>query len=388
MKKPLMQKVSTRHLNEIVRERNQYSRDASEAWQDFINLKGRQDTEIAKVSKRNAYLVEEIESWKAQFLKIQTWAETINKETQDLKVKIENHKRENRRLASLADQNQEDMQRIATRLTGTEKQRDDALEALVLQQEIAEELERERKRNKKELASLQAANNNLLRQRDDATRAAFQMRATLDGQAHHIEHVVKSLHNAPEMQNMFEEQSGEGAADSVDGAASSRLPASRLSMSNVADRYLREKTDSITYIIRNISEQCAAAVEGLQVAQRAENHGDGADNHKYLSPDDSSVLGDMAEDETNRTDRTGRDSMQTTPDLISHNRTSTAMSYTTEATTVRDSESVPDLPHAARFEPKVVSMSDEHDLPAEDLPLSKGFPAVRTLEGERLRGLA
>jgi len=383
MKKPLMQKVSTRHLNEIVRERNQYSRDASEAWQDFINLKGRQDTEIAKVSKRNAYLVEEIESWKAQFLKIQTWAETINKETQDLKVKIENHKRENRRLASLADQNQEDMQRIATRLTGTEKQRDDALEALVLQQEIAEELERERKRNKKELASLQAANNNLLRQRDDATRAAFQMRATLDGQAHHIEHVVKSLHNAPEMQNMFEEQSGEGASEGAE-ASSSRLPASRLSMSNVADRYLREKTDSITYIIRNISEQCAAAVEGLQVAQRAENHGD-ADKHKYLSPDDSSVLSDMADDETNRTDR---NSMQTTPDLISHNRASTAMSYTTEATTVRDSESVPDLPHAARFEPKVVGMSDEHDLPAEDLPMSKGFPAVRTLEGDRLRGLA
>jgi len=155
-------------------------------------------------------------------------------------------------------------------------------------------------------------------------------------------------------------------------------------MSNVADRYLREKTDSITYIIRNISEQCAAAVEGLQVAQRAENHGD-ADKHKYLSPDDSSVLSDIADDETNRTDR---NSMQTTPDLISHNRASTAMSYTTEATTVRDSESVPDLPHVGRFEPKVVGMSDEHDLPAEDLPMSKGFPAVRTLEGDRLRGLA
>ncbi len=41
---------------------------------------------------------------------------------------------------------------------GTEKQRDDALEALVLQQEIAEELERERKRNKKELSALQHTN--------------------------------------------------------------------------------------------------------------------------------------------------------------------------------------------------------------------------------------
>ena len=65
-KKPLMTKVSMRHLNEIVRERNQYSRDAMEAWQDFINLKGRMDTELSKVSKRNNFLSEELESWKQQ----------------------------------------------------------------------------------------------------------------------------------------------------------------------------------------------------------------------------------------------------------------------------------------------------------------------------------
>lgn len=55
-----------RHLNEIVRERNQYSRDAMEAWQDFINLKGRMDTELSKVTKRNNFLVEELETWKQQ----------------------------------------------------------------------------------------------------------------------------------------------------------------------------------------------------------------------------------------------------------------------------------------------------------------------------------
>ena len=55
-----------RHLNEIVRERNQYSRDAMEAWQDFINLKGRMDGELAKVTKRNNFLVDELESWKQQ----------------------------------------------------------------------------------------------------------------------------------------------------------------------------------------------------------------------------------------------------------------------------------------------------------------------------------
>jgi hypothetical protein len=66
VKKPLMTKVSMRHLNEIVRERNQYSRDALEAWQDFINLKGRMDTELSKVTKRNNFLVEELETWKQQ----------------------------------------------------------------------------------------------------------------------------------------------------------------------------------------------------------------------------------------------------------------------------------------------------------------------------------
>ena len=68
-KKPLTTKVSMRHLNEIVRERNQYSRDASEAWQDFITLKGKMDTELSKVSKRNNFLVDELESWKQQVRK-------------------------------------------------------------------------------------------------------------------------------------------------------------------------------------------------------------------------------------------------------------------------------------------------------------------------------
>ena len=68
VKKPLMTKVSMRHLNEIVRERNQYSRDAMEAWQDFINLKGRMDNDLSKVTKRNNFLVEELESWKQQVI--------------------------------------------------------------------------------------------------------------------------------------------------------------------------------------------------------------------------------------------------------------------------------------------------------------------------------
>lgn len=366
-----MTKVSMRHLNEIVRERNQYSRDAMEAWQDFINLKGRMDTELAKVSKRNNFLVEELESWKQQFLKFQAFAEQLTKETQDLKVKIENHKRENRRLTSLIDQQKDETTRLTTRLSGTEKQRDDALEALVLQQEIAEELERERKRNKTELGGLQDTNAELLRHRDEAQRVVLHLRALIDGQSHHMEHIVKSLHKAPELSDMFQEvdENGQpkkaesGTIGSIRGALGlGRTPsqsvkshrnndgeespsnfrsrsitgqeAPAVALTDVADRYLRDKTDSITYIIRNISEQCAAAVEGLQLAQRAEGEQGLAVKRQngLMASDTGSVTSEMGDNESTRTER---NSIPPTPDLI-HHRASTALSSTTEGTIPRE----------------------------------------------------
>jgi hypothetical protein len=326
VKKPLMAKVSMRHLNEIVRERNQYSRDALEAWQDFINLKARMDNELSKVTKRNNFLVEELDSWKQQFLKFQAFVEQLTKETQELKSKIETHKRENRRLTSLIDQQKDDAARLTVRLSGTEKQRDDALEALVLQQEIAEELERERKRNKKDLAALQHTNVTLLRQRDEAQRVVVHLRSLIDGQTHHMEHIVRTLHQAPELSDYIEEEFADAEtgrssphrrspdhhagitelmrhdlkriqsrsssrafsrASTIDEGRegedvnpemerrffSSPIGGSRrfsqLSVADVADRHLRDKTDAIADIIRNISDQCAAAVEGLHLAQDA-----------------------------------------------------------------------------------------------------------------------
>lgn len=393
-----------RHLNEIVRERNQYSRDAMEAWQDFINLKGRMDMELTKVSKRNNFLVEELESWKQQFLKFQAFAEQLTKETQDLKIKIENHKRENRRLTNLIDQQKDDAARLAVRLSGTEKQRDDALEALVLQQEIAEELERERKRNKKELGAMQHTNSTLTRQRDEAQRVVLHLRALIDGQAHHMEHIVKSLSTAPELTDYIEEgfdevdeesnQTSEKVENKSEVATrtskmpgalparpQSRLVSSRsasrtftrtaaaagthlegqdvspdmedrlltnvsnrkrlstMSMADVADRHLRDKTDAIAYIIRNISEQCAAAVEGLQLAQRADNEEEDNLSQKgrivsrsengQTSTAQGSEFGD---DRSDYLDPARGSSVPPTPDLI-HNRSSTSMSMASASTT-------------------------------------------------------
>jgi len=75
---------------------------------------------------------------------------------------------------------------------------------LVLQQEVAEELERERKRNKKELSALQHTNVTILRQRDEAQRVVLHLRALISGQTHHMEHIVRTLGKSPELAEYIE----------------------------------------------------------------------------------------------------------------------------------------------------------------------------------------
>ncbi|OJD20459.1 hypothetical protein ACJ73_08206 [Blastomyces percursus] len=431
VKKPLMTKVSMRHLNEIVRERNQYSRDAMEAWQDFINLKGRMDTELSKVTKRNNFLVEELETWKQQFLKFQAFAEQLTKETSELKVKIESHKRENRRLTGLIDQQKDDAARLTLRLSGTEKQRDDALEALVLQQEIAEELERERKRNAKEIGALQHTSDTLLRQRDEAQRVVLHLRSLINGQAHHMEHIVRSLGTSPELSGYIQEgyddipedatetesingrdtnetgsvkgvhhtksgsrlgtRSSAGDGEDVTPEMEQHLlnPSKRtkrysaLSMSDVADRHLRDKTDAIANIIRNISDQCAAAVEGLHLAQDAEFEESlqackGSREGSSLAPTDDgnehSVRTDGSEVGDNDSSYLSPDghasSIPPTPDLI-HNRSSTSMSMVSSSTIPERSSQQygpGDLPT------KIVEDEDEHtyDMEGADTHIDNG----------------
>lgn len=418
-----MTKVSMRHLNEIVRERNQYSRDAMEAWQDFINLKGRMDTELTKVTKRNNFLVEELESWKQQFLKFQAFAEQLTKETQELKVKIENHKRENRRLTNLLDQQKDDAARLTVRLSGTEKQRDDALEALVLQQEIAEELERERKRNKKELSALQHTNATILRSRDEAQRVVLHLRALIDGQSHHMEHIVKSLREQPSVVEMvqkgYEEENAEAGeepsevseqalstsrassrASTIDGKTragsesnqelrnqlAGLKKAKRFSMGNDSeDRALRDKTDAIAYIIRNISEQCAAAVEGLHLAQRIDGEDDVRHSPRHQRHNAEEERSDRSMGESEYGGEEGaylrpHGSMPPTPDLIRGDRSSTALSVTTESTTpdrhslqtYRSEEPLPDVPT------RILETEDEHEQDVDGASAPKGLARPNT----------
>lgn len=324
-----------------------------------------------------------------QFLKFQAFAEQLSKEIQDLKVKIESHKRENRRLTLLIDQQKDDAARLTVQVSATEKQRDDALEALVLQQEIAEELERERKRNTKVIIELEQANSALIRSRDDSQRVVLHLRSLIDGQTHHMEHIVRSLNQTPGISSYITE--GYDEVDDLDErgsvASSENMPvskrladlrnehhlrsavsydgtsktegehvtpemenrffnfvlsekggrASRLSMADVADRHLRDKTDAIAHIIRNISEQCAAAVEGLQLAHDAdrdddlhegkkvhdENLAPSEDGHEQSVRTDYSEAGEESSFLT--PDHRRYSSIPSTPDLV-HNRSSTSMS--------------------------------------------------------------
>jgi hypothetical protein len=111
---------------------------------------------------------------------------------------------------------------------------------------------------------------------------------------------------------------------------------------DVADRHLKDKTDAIAHIIRNIAEQCQAAVEGLQLAQEVElleqERARQARRNSNLSATVSedgtqSAVTSEAGDESLLQPSSGRtSSIPPTPDLIP-NRSSTAMSFTSTATT-------------------------------------------------------
>ncbi len=300
-------------------------------------------------------------------------------------------------------------------MSGTEKQRDDALEALVLQQEIAEELERERKRNKKELSALQHTNVTILRQRDEAQRVVLHLRALISGQTHHMEHIVRTLGKSPELVEYIEggyddeaedlediaeegkpDENGENGETTVESRVTSRSSRyskvhgddmtpemearlsnglrkskrySQMSIVDVADRHLRDKTDAIAHIIRNISEQCAAAVEGLQLAHDAEveaeelalkearGHHRSSNLSTATASDDGQSNGGSENGDEHHLHPNGRaSSIPPTPDLI-HNRSSTSMSIASTTTTPERSSQQYNI--GTDIPTKIVEDSDE-----------------------------
>ena len=321
-------------------------------------------------------------------------------------------------------------------LSGTEKQRDNALEALFLQQEVAEKLERERKRNKKELSAFKRTNATLVRQKEEAQRVVVHLRSLIDGQAHHMEHIIRSVNKAPELLEYADEGFGWREEDeqrerqaSIDGSsnafrmADSRTHSrasttdgklldgedvqpdmerrlfgspmydgrsSRLSVADVADRHLQDKTDAIADIIRNISDQCAAAVEGLHLAQDADN--DGMDEHDVNAGDSklslsdgediqerSSPTSDVEEHEVDRHLLHPQSSSPypPTPDLV--HRSSTSMSINSQSTTPeRHSQQFTDLPTKIVEDDDEQEHEHEHEESAAEVVGEESNPTITT----------
>src|SRR5579862_953774 len=323
-KQPIMAKVSMRHLNEMIREKNAFAREVNEAWQDYVHLKTRMDSEVAKVTKRNNYLVEELENWKQQvihffsmtnfqFEKFQAFAAQLTQEAQELKSKIEKNKRETHRLTLLIDEQKVNAAHLQKRLDRTERQRDDALEALAMAQELTEQLEGDRTKLKTELEGMREANDHTLSQRDEALKVVLHLRKLIDGQAHLLEDIVHTLPQevtssdesdatvqpslkpaldrlavpspqdrspssmsnreklegadvTPEMEDKFFDGSQTPGSNTGFPRGLDRSKRYSLaSISDVADKSLKEKTGAIADIIRNISEQCARAVDTLHL---------------------------------------------------------------------------------------------------------------------------
>lgn len=214
-------------------------------------------------------------------------------------------------------------------MASTEKQRDEAIEALAAQQELVEDLERQRQSNKMKLLDLQQHNATVIHQRDDAQRAVLHLRGLIDSQTHHLEEILRNINQGEvsepaqiEKKSEAEETSEvEAEAEANDdrsstgsdiesnsiivsrtdrqvepvtysGTKARRHDAPRplanrsdseIIVTTSADRHLRDKTNDIAAIIRGISEQCAAAAEEIQLCQEADKDGESSEKNEMRS---------------------------------------------------------------------------------------------------------
>jgi hypothetical protein len=237
-------------------------------------------------------------------------------EAQELKSKIEEKKREARRLTLIIDEQKTNEQHLQRKLDRSERHREEVCEALAHLQALTEDLETERTKLKVDLASMRNANEHTSSQRDEALKVVLHLRKLIDGQAHLLEDIVQTLpqeevsadesdvtaqpslkpaldrlavptalevaSRSPSVMSNREKLDGADVSPEMedkffDGSrtpgSSSGFPRgldrakrySLASISDVADKSLKEKTSAIADIIKNISEQCARAVDTLHL---------------------------------------------------------------------------------------------------------------------------
>jgi hypothetical protein len=169
---------------------------------------------------------------------------------------------------------------------------------------------------------------------------------------------------------------------------------------DVADRHLRERTDAIAHIIRNIADQCAAAVEGLQLAHDAEVEAEEL-SHSQQNPHRLSNLAASDDGNSAQGSELGDDSLlhpggrassiPPTPDLV-HNRSSTSMSIASSTTTPERSSQQYNI--GSDIPTKIVEDDDEElpgrsdiEVPQETSIVSKQESLIRRPAGARISAL-
>lgn len=278
-KKPLTTKISIRALQEIEREKSSNAREIHEAWLSYCLLKTKMGTEISKLTKRNEFLLDELNTWKTQFEKFQIVAQDLTKQSLELKRKIETYKAENRQLNALI------------------KER--ALEYAVLKQDRDkivhenDDLVKEKQHLKEKLRISKKQNEVLLQQREEVEGVLRSLRQLIQTQPAAL---VDIIEGRPDEEAQAEAEADFAAADAaatfavstpagaVDDAASMKLETTsefaralamdrrismhskRSSISDVADAVVREKTKEITNLINRITADCVAAIDRINVS--------------------------------------------------------------------------------------------------------------------------
>jgi hypothetical protein len=262
------------------------------------------------------------------------------------------------------------------------------------------------------------------------------LRSLISGQTHHMEHIVRSLTQTPELSDYLEDESKGGRSpsaagsskdaalnprrsmaglrrsssnrarrtitpgsptSSTDGKASESEKVtpemersffsaqaglrtskrmSDISLVDVADRHLRDKTEAITNIIRNISEQCAAAVEGLQLAHNAEQeeellaslekHGSqpgsqSEDEEQSVRTEGSEAASEAGFDDSSYLQPSYKHSSVPPTPSLDHDRSSTSMSVNSMSTTPDRSSQL----YAQGLAPKILEGDDESEKGSE-----------------------
>ncbi|BFZ63740.1 hypothetical protein YB2330_004872 [Saitoella coloradoensis] len=358
-------KISVRELNELHRERNAYVREVSDVWTHHVHVKGRLETEVNKVTKRNEKLTTDLDAMKKQFETFEKLAQGLAHDAVEMKTKIEQHKRENSRLMEHLARHKQDAGMMQARLIGTEKERDEAWAKVSA-------IEHEREMIRSELCFMIEKTQTIAKQRNDAQKVCIHLRSLIDQQSLEVDKIMSGMGDgasqitdqdiAARAEEKEDEENHDIRRDS--GVVRSPTPAAptmyirpRLkstpmekrgsvsSIMDIADKELAAKTTAIADLIQNIKNQCEVAVHSLHFE---DSDAPGVEDDGRRTPTD-----------TNRGGRTG----VTTPSLYrstDYSPSRLSQHNRQHSDSVESSDTFPDL-----------------GLPAEAMAYHPGSPAYQ-----------